>query len=121
MKMSKKDLATLFIVLGVCGYSIYGNETGTGPVGWMNYAQQVIFGSYDGRFSFVLAIALVGVLFVLIEFMWKKVSGSPDGDEQSIGARILFGAKTTPATPPASQNPATTFASQSRVLLQSAG
>jgi len=31
--MSRKDVVTLLIILGVGGYSFYGSETGTGPIG----------------------------------------------------------------------------------------
>lgn len=117
MKISGKDAATLLIVLGVCGYGFYGSKTGTGPVSWLNYAQQAIFGSYDERGSYLLAIIAVGVLVVLVEFAWKKVSGSPDSGEQSIGSRILFGPRATPSIAPASQKPATTLAAQGKVLL----
>ncbi len=123
MKMSKKDVATLLIVLGVGGYSYYGSETGTGPIGWMNYAQQAIFGSYDGRFSFLLAICFAVALVAIAEFGWKMVSGSRDSDtnEQSIASRLLFGPRAASSIPPVPQNPTAALASQNKVLLQSAG
>jgi hypothetical protein len=118
--MSKKDVVILLIILGVGGYSFYGSMTGTGPVGWLNYAQQAISGEYSVKLSFVLAVGLLVVLFAIAEFVWNMLSGSQDGFKQSIAYRLLFGARATPATPPASQGPATTPASQGRVLLQTA-
>jgi len=93
--MSWKDVAHLLIVLGVGGYSFYGSMTGTGLGGWLNYAQQAIFGSYSWKFSVILAVGLVGALALLAEFVWNMMSGSQDGLEQSIGYRLLFGAKAT--------------------------
>lgn len=110
MKMSRKDAVTLLIVFGVAGYGFYGGVTGTGPVGWLNYAQQAIFGAYSVKVSVLLALVLAGVLAVLASFAWDRVSGSRS-DEQSVGSRILFGPKATPATTPASQG---------RVLVQAA-
>jgi hypothetical protein len=118
--MSKKDVVILLIILGVGGYSFYGSMTGTGPVGWLNYAQQAISGEYSVKLSFVLAVGLLVVLFAIAEFVWNMLSGSQDGFKQSIAYRLLFGAMATPATPPASQAPATIPASQGRVLLQTA-
>ena len=118
--MSRKDVIFLLFVVGAGGYGIYGSMTGTGLGGWLNYAQQAIFGEYSTKLSVVLAVGLVGVLAVIAEFAWNRVSGSQDGFEQSIAYRLLFGAMATRATPPASQGPATTPASQGRVLLQTA-
>ena len=118
--MSRKDVVTLLIILGGGGYGVYGSMTGTGLGGWLNYAQQAIFGEYYVVLSVVLAVCVVGVLAVIAEFAWNRVSGSQDGFEQSIAYRLLFGAMATPAMPPASQGPATTLASQGRVLLKSA-
>jgi hypothetical protein len=98
--MSWKDVAHLLIVLGVGGYSFYGSMTGTGLGGWLNYAQQAIFGSYSWKFSVILAVGLVGTLALLAEFVWNMVSGSQDGFEQSIGYRLIFGAKATRPRPP---------------------
>jgi len=120
MKMSGKDAATLVIVLGVCGYSYYGSETGTGPIGWLNYAQQAIFGSYSWKGSLLLALCLMGGLVVLVEFGWKKVSGSTDDGEQGVGSRILFGPRATPSIGTAPQKPATSLAAQGKILLQTA-
>lgn len=112
MKMSGKDVVTLLIVFGGGGYAVYGSETGTGLGGWLNYAQQAIFGVYDVSLSLILFLGLVGALAAIAIFAWDKVSGSRDGGEQNVGSRILFGPKTTSATPPASQ--------QGRALLQGA-
>jgi len=120
MKISGKDAATLVIVLGVCGYSYYGSETGTGPIGWLNYAQQAIFGSYSWKGSLLLALCLMGGLVVLVEFGWKKVSGSTDDGEQGVGSRILFGPRATPSIGTAPQKPATSLAAQGKMLLQTA-
>lgn len=118
MKMSGKDLATLLILVGVGGYSFYGVVTETGPIAWLNHAQQAMFGVYYWKFSMLLLFCLVGVLALMVGFVWRMVTGAPDGDEQSVGSRILFGPKAAPATPPASQEPATTPASQGRMLVQ---
>jgi hypothetical protein len=95
MKLSWRDVAHLLIVLGVGGYSFYGSMTGTGLGGWLNNAQQAIFGSYWWKFSVILAMGLAGVLALLAEFVWNMVSGSQGDFEQSIGYRILFGPKAT--------------------------
>ena len=34
--------------------------TGTGLGGWLNYAQQAIFGSYSWKFSVILAVGFGG-------------------------------------------------------------
>ena len=109
--MSIKDGVTLLIVFGVGGYGFYGSVTGTGPFGWLNYAQQAVFGSYSVNVSILLALGVVGVLAVLARVAWESVFGSRDKDEQGIGSRILFGPKAAPATAPASQG---------RTLLQAA-
>jgi len=98
--MSWKDVAHLLIVLGVGGYSFYGSMTGTGLGGWLNYAQQAIFGSYSWKFSVILAVGLVGILALLAEFAWNMVSGSQDGFEQSIGLPVFFSAQRRPGHAP---------------------
>jgi hypothetical protein len=118
--MSRPDAIFLLFVVGAGGYGIYGSVTGTGLGGWLNDAQQAILGEYSATLSMVLAVGLVGVPAVIVEFIWNMVSGSQDRFEQSLAYRLLFGAMATPAPPPASHGPATTPASQGRVLFQTA-
>ncbi len=116
--MSGRDVVFLLIVVGAGGYGFYGSMTETGLGGWLNYVQQAIFGEYLVKASVILAVGLVGVLAVLAEFAWNRVSGSRNGFEQSIAYRFLFGARAPAATPPAPQRPANTPVSQGRMLLQ---
>jgi len=103
MKMSGKDVTHLLIILGVGGYSFYGSMTGTGLGGWLNDAQLAFSETYSVQVSVLLALCLVSVLTLLAQIAWNIVSGSQDGFEQSIGYRLFFGVKTTPATPHALQ------------------
>lgn len=97
MKMSKKDVAILVIVLGVGGYSYHASETGTGPIGWLDYAQRAIFGSYSETGSYLLALFLVFALAALALAVWKKVFKSRHRDKRGAGPRIPSGTRATPS------------------------
>lgn len=80
MKMS--DVLTFLIIFGAIGYGAYGTFTGTGLGGWLNHAQQAIFGFYYWKLSIILILCIVGMLAAIIIFIWRKVSGSRDGGER---------------------------------------
>lgn len=96
--MSKKDAAILLMVLGVGGYCSYAHVTGTGPIGWLNYAQRAIFGSYSETGSYILAVFLLIALAILALAAWEKVGKSRPRGKKRKGPR-------TRATPPPAPAP----------------
>ncbi len=120
--MSRRDVIFLLFVVGAGGYGFYGVMTGTGLGGWLNYAQEAIFGWSSTKVSVVLVVCLLGVLAVIAEFAWIMASGLQYSFEQSLTYRLIIGARAARNTPPASQGEtlAATPAPQGRVLLRTA-
>ena len=59
------------VVIAVClGFAAYGMIAETGPLGWLNYAQQSVFGAYSKKMS--LLVLVFGGLMVLA-LIWSGV------------------------------------------------
>lgn len=88
MRLLLQRLVTTAVVLAAIAYYIYALVTETGLVGWINVAQQSLFGSYSLKFSAAVLVMLMvpagGALWILADSAgWLKADPQAD--------RALFG------------------------------
>lgn len=66
--MKINTLATSVFGLAVGAYAVYGLATDTGPAGWINAVQQMVFGRYMTKLTVVL---LTGLALLVVMLFWQ--------------------------------------------------
>ena len=68
--MVRRWLSFAAVMVASLAFAAYGVMAETGPIGWLNYAQQSIFGAYSKKVS--LLVALFGG-FIVLALIWSGV------------------------------------------------
>ncbi|MCE9658984.1 MAG: hypothetical protein K8R60_10525 [Burkholderiales bacterium] len=72
-----KWLARVVLIGGYLAVCIYAAVTETGPIGWINYAQQSVFGAYSQKMTMLIAlvasVVVVGPLWWAIDSLARRM------------------------------------------------
>lgn len=88
MRLMLQRLAITLVVVGLTGYWIYELSTETGMVGWLNWGQQALTGSYSWKLSAVVSMLVMIMGGGIVVGALSMMGGVPDPKAD----QALFGA-----------------------------